>query len=37
MRSGEKRNVLAAKICAHRGLAVSARKQYAECKREENK
>ena len=32
MRSGERLNVLDAKICARRGLAVSARKQYAEYK-----
>lgn len=33
MRTGARLNVLDAKICAHRGLAVSARKQYAEYKR----
>lgn len=33
MRSGEKLNVLGAKICALRGLALPARKQYAEYKR----
>lgn len=33
MRSGERLNVLDAKICACRELAVSARKQYAEYKR----
>lgn len=32
MRSGARLNILDAKICAHRGLAVSARKQYAEYK-----
>lgn len=33
MRSGEKLKVLDTEICACRGLAVSARKQYAEYKR----